>query len=136
MAAWLVRDLSFGVRSLRKTPGSTATAAQVYAIDPNQPVMDVRSLGAALRTFEYATPRFNLTLLAVLAGCGLVLAIVGVYRVMSTAVAQQRHEIGVRMALGATSGSIARLVLAGGAGLVAVGLALGPIDPLVALRDE
>jgi predicted permease len=102
-----------------------AAAAQVYAIDRNQPVMDVQSLEAALRRFEYATPRFNLTLLAVLAGCGLVLAIVGVYGVMSTAVAQQRHEIGVRMALGATSGSIARLVLARGAGLVAVGLAIG-----------
>ncbi len=102
-----------------------AVVSQVYAIDKDQPVMNVSVLDVVLKEEEYATPRFNLTLLGVLAGVGLVLAIVGVYGVMSTAVAQQKHEIGVRMALGAGAGTIARMVLARGLWLLLVGLALG-----------
>jgi predicted permease len=108
-------------------PGSVSRAVigQVHAIDANQPVTDVRALDVVLRDFQYATPRFNLTLLGVLAGVGLVLAIIGVYGVMSTSVAQQRHEIGVRMALGASAGTIARMVIARGSWLLGVGLVLG-----------
>lgn len=104
---------------------SRAVVGQVYAIDRNQPVMDVKALDVVLNEWEYATPRFNLTLLGVLAAAGLILAIVGVYGVMSTAVAQQRHEIGVRMALGAGAGTIARMVLARGFWLLFVGIVLG-----------
>ena len=99
--------------------------AQVYAIDPNQPVTDVKTLELLLREQAFATPRFNLTLLSILAGVGLILAIVGVYGVMSTAVAQQRHEIGVRMALGAGSGRIAAMVIARGSWLLILGIAIG-----------
>lgn len=104
---------------------SRSISAQVYAIDRNQPVMEVKSMDRLLNDLEYATPRFNLTLLSVLAGVGLVLAIVGVYGVMSTAVAQQRQEIGVRMALGATAGTIAKMILARGSWLLVVGIVLG-----------
>jgi predicted permease len=98
---------------------------QVYAIDKDQPVTNVRALDVVLKEDEFATPRFNLTLLGALAGVGLVLAIVGVYGVMSTAVAQQKHEIGVRMALGAGAGTIARMVLTRGFWLLLTGLILG-----------
>jgi len=104
---------------------SRSIVGQVYAIDRNQPVMDVKPVDLLLREFAYATPRFNLILLAVLACVGLILAVVGVYGVMSTAVAQQRHEIGVRMALGATAGSIAQMIVARGLWLLALGLGLG-----------
>jgi predicted permease len=104
---------------------SRAVVGQVYAIDKNQPVMQVRTLEAALNEFQYATPRFNLTLLGVFAAVGLCLAVVGVYGVMSTSVAQQRHEIGVRMALGAGTGTIARMVLARGLWLLLAGIGLG-----------
>ena len=104
---------------------SRAIVGQVYAIDSNQPVTDVRSLDMLLADWEYATPRFNLTLLSILAAVGLALAVVGVYGVMSTAVAQQRHEIGVRMALGAGAGTIRRMVIARGSWLLAVGIGLG-----------
>jgi hypothetical protein len=88
-------------------------------------VHDVKALDLVLREDEYATPRFNLTLLSLFAGVGLVLALVGVFGVMSTAVAQQRHEIGVRMALGADGGSIARMVVTRGVRLLLIGMALG-----------
>jgi putative ABC transport system permease protein len=104
---------------------SRSIVAQVYAIDENQPVMEVKPVDVLLKEYEYATPRFNLILLAVLATAGLILAVVGVYGVMSAAVAQQRHEIGVRIALGASAGAIARMVVARGLWLLGAGLVLG-----------
>jgi predicted permease len=104
---------------------SRSIVAQVYAIDENQPVMEVKPVDVLLKEYEYATPRFNLILLAVLATAGLILAVVGVYGVMSAAVAQQRHEIGVRIALGASAGAIARMVVTRGLWLLGAGLVLG-----------
>jgi len=62
---------------------------------------------------------------------GLALAVIGVYGVMSTTVAQQRHEIGVRMALGAGSGTIARMVVVRGSRLLLLGMATGLIGSIV-----
>jgi putative ABC transport system permease protein len=104
---------------------SRTVIGQVYAIDPNQPVTQVKTLDVLLGEIEYATPRFNLTLLSALAAVGLILAVVGVYSVMSNAVAQQKHEIGVRMALGASARTIARMVLARGSWLLLIGVAIG-----------
>jgi putative ABC transport system permease protein len=101
--------------------------SQVYALDQQQPVTGVQTLERILRDNEYATPRFNLVLLSIFAAVGLALAVVGVYGVMSTAVAQERQEIGVRLALGADPGSIARMVLARGSRLLLAGTALGLI---------
>ena len=111
-----------------------AVAAQVYAIDGSQPVADVKTLDTLLAEDEFSTPRFNVILLSVFAAIGLVLAVVGVYGVMSAAVAQQRQEIGVRMALGASSGTIARMVIVGGSHLLVVGLAIGLGGTIVVAR--
>jgi putative ABC transport system permease protein len=102
-----------------------AVTAQVYSIDKGQPVTGVRTLALALDENQYATPRFNLILLSIFAAFGLVLALVGVYGVMSSAVAQERQEIGVRMALGADGGTIARMVIARGSRLLLAGTAVG-----------
>jgi putative ABC transport system permease protein len=120
----------------RSEPASVSRAivGQVYAIDKNQPVMDVKTLDVVLKDSAYARPRFNLTLLGVLAAVGMMLAIVGVYGVMSTAVAQQRHEIGVRMALGASAGSIARMVITRGSWLLGIGIVLGLIGASAVAR--
>ena len=96
--------------------------------------MDVKALDVVLKDSAYARPRFNLTLLGVLAAVGMMLAIVGVYGVMSTAVAQQRHEIGVRMALGASAGSIARMVITRGSWLLGIGIVLGLIGASAVAR--
>ena len=109
-------------------------AAQVYAIDGSQPVANVKTLDVLLAEDEFSTPRFNLILLSVFAVIGLVLAVVGVYGVMATAVAQQRQEIGVRMALGASSRSIAAMVLTRGSRLLLVGMAIGLAGSIAVAR--
>jgi predicted permease len=111
-----------------------AVISQVYSIDKNQPVANVQALATLLTEEEYATPRFNLSLISVFAAVGLILAVVGVYGVMSTAVAQQKHEIGVRMALGAGTGTIARMVIARGARLLLLGIGVGLAGSLVIAR--
>ena len=99
--------------------------SQVYAIDKGQPVTSVMTLDTVLREEQYATPRFNLVLLSTFAVVGLALAVVGVYGVMSSAVAQERQEIGLRMALGAERRTIVQMVLTRGARLLLAGTVLG-----------
>jgi putative ABC transport system permease protein len=98
---------------------------QVYAIDKNQPVMDVRTMEVILQDGIYAGRRFNLALFAAFSALGLALAVIGVYGVMSTSVSQQKHEIGVRIALGASRGDISAMVLKRGAWLLSIGIAVG-----------
>jgi putative ABC transport system permease protein len=106
--------------------GVTRTVvSQVYEIDRNQPVTDVRTVETILQDGAFAGPRFNLALFAVFAVLGLTLAVVGVYGVMSHAVARQAHEIGVRIALGAEPIRIAGMVVAHGSRLLVLGIAIG-----------
>jgi ABC-type antimicrobial peptide transport system permease subunit len=120
IANWVVIRANVEPASLTR-----AVSTQVYAIDPKQPVSSVMTLENLLKEEEYARPRFSLALLSAFGGIGLVLAVVGVYGVMSNAVAQQRQEIGVRMALGASSATITRMILGSGSRLLGVGLILG-----------
>jgi predicted permease len=111
-----------------------AVVSQVYAVDKGQPVAAVKTLETVLFEEAFATPRFNMILLSVFASVGLALAIVGVYGVMASAVAQERQEIGVRMALGADARSIARMVILRGSRLLLAGTALGLLASIVAAR--
>jgi putative ABC transport system permease protein len=102
-----------------------AVMGQVYSLDKDQPVTDVRTIDLILQEGVYAGPRFNLALFAVFAALGLTLAVIGVYGVMSSSVAQQTHEIGVRMALGASPANISGMVVKRGAWLLLIGIAVG-----------
>jgi predicted permease len=92
------------------------------------------------RTFEqiYSTSlgarRFNLTLVAVFAGTALVLAIVGIYGVMTYNVTQRRREIGVRVALGAQRGQVLRVILGEGISATSIGIAVGVAAALALTR--
>jgi putative ABC transport system permease protein len=81
-----------------------------------------------------AAPRFNTTLLSIFAGVALVLTIVGLYGVMSYAVAQRTNEIGIRLALGAQTRDVLSLVVKQGALLIAIGLVIGLIGAFAAMR--
>jgi putative ABC transport system permease protein len=113
---------------------ASALRREVYAVDKDQPVTDVRTIAAALDEWIYARPRFNLVLFSVFAALGLALAVIGVYGVISTAVAQQTQEIGVRIALGARFGDIAGMVVGRGLKLLGAGILLGLGGSLAAAR--
>jgi putative ABC transport system permease protein len=102
-----------------------AVQEQLWALDPQLPVSDVRTMDERLGA-TYAQRRFNMWLLGGFAAVALILACVGIYGVMSYAVAQRTHELGLRIALGATPGEVLRVVVGKGLaltlGAVAVGL--------------
>jgi putative ABC transport system permease protein len=108
--------------------------AEVYALDPQQPVTEVRALDAVIDEEVFAQPRFSLLLLGVFAGAGLLLAVVGVYGIVAYSVARQRAEFGVRFALGASRGDVLRLVLGRGIRLIALGTVVGLVLALWATR--
>jgi putative ABC transport system permease protein len=112
----------------------SAVRAQVYAIDKDQPVTDVKTMETLLNDFVYSRPRFNLLLFSIFAVIGLLLALLGTYGVISSSVAQRTHEIGIRMALGASFPRVIRMVLASGMRLVGAGVALGLILSLLSVR--
>ncbi|HEY1497514.1 MAG TPA: ABC transporter permease [Candidatus Solibacter sp.] len=111
-----------------------AVKAQIYAADPSQPVMDEKSMESVLGENAYARPRFNLLLFTVFAALGLILAIFGIYGVVSHNVAQQTRELGIRIALGASFSQVITMVLSVGARLLVIGIALGLLASLASVK--
>jgi putative ABC transport system permease protein len=101
-----------------------AIREEVWAIDKDQPVTDVKTMDQYVAA-SVSPRRFNATLLAIFAGLALVLASVGIYGVMAYSVTQRTHEIGIRMALGAQSSHVIKLVVGRGMALVFTGVAIG-----------
>jgi predicted permease len=123
--------------TLTQTDPSTvlrSVLGQVYALDKDQPVTQVRTVQTFLDEDVYAGPRFNLALFSAFGLLGLALAVIGIYGVMSHTVAQQTHEIGVRMAIGASPVDVASMVLSRGARLLLTGLAVGIAGSALATR--
>ena len=96
----------------------------VAAVDPRQPVSRMRTMDEVIGA-SVSARRFQALLVGAFAALAVVLAVVGLYAVMASSVAERRHELGVRMALGARPSSVVTLVLAEGLRLSGLGIAVG-----------
>ncbi|HMD72165.1 MAG TPA: ABC transporter permease [Bryobacteraceae bacterium] len=97
---------------------------EIHQLDPDQPLTEVKSLDAVVGN-SLGEARFHTLLLAAFAEVAFLLCAVGIYGVISYDTSQRTREIGIRMALGAQSGDVARLIVRQGARLAAYGIALG-----------
>ena len=130
----LGRSMSFTVRAAGD-PASLAAAARasVWSLDKDLAISHLETLRAGVNR-SMAAQRFNLILMAVFAALAVLLASTGIYAVISFSVAQRTHEIGIRMALGASRPDVLRLVVGQGMKLAVAGVLLGLIGSLAVTR--
>ena len=131
-------DMRWNLRLMvRSTLDSNSIAAavrrEVQAVDPGQPIYSVQTMNLVIEN-TVRDKSLNTTLLSVFAGVSLLLAVIGVYGVMSYTVAQHTREIGIRMALGAQPRSILKLIVGRGLVLVSVGVVVGVLASFVLTR--
>ena len=116
-------------------PTSIAPAARsvIQTLDSEQPIADVRTMQSLLAD-SVARARFNTLLLTVFAAVALVLAAVGIYGVMSYAVTQRTHELGLRMALGAQRSHVLSLIVRQGMMMATAGVGIGLVAAFAVTR--
>lgn len=122
------------VRTSRDPRTLTASIRSIVAeLEPRLALFGIEPLAETLAT-SIARPRFTATLLALFGGVAILLALVGVHGVLSYNVARRAPEVGLRMALGASRADVTWRVVREGAGLAAVGIAVGLAGALAASR--
>jgi putative ABC transport system permease protein len=121
----MYRGLEYVVRTRATSPSLAASIrAAVRSVDPKLVVLDVQPMGTIVGD-TIATRRFNATLLGLFAALALALAGTGVYGVLQYSVIQRKREMGIRIAVGASSSDMMRLVVGQAVGLAAIGVAIG-----------
>jgi len=127
-------DMMYAIRT-SGDPAAIAPAvrAKIREIDSEQPIFEVKTM-EKIREENIASPRFNTVLLGVFGGLALMLAAVGIYGVLSYTVTQRTHEIGLRMALGASQANILKMVMREALKLSGLGMAVGVVGALLATR--
>lgn len=110
-----------------------AAREQVRQVDPDQPIYNIKTMDE-IRAESVAGERLNLTLFSIFAGIALILAIVGIYGVMSYTVTQRTHEIGIRMAIGAQQRDVFKMVLGQGMMLALIGIGVGLVGAFALTR--
>jgi putative ABC transport system permease protein len=131
---WVRRETMLVVRSA-VDPVSIigGIRAEVAKLDPELPLSDVRTIQQAMDR-SLVTTRLTNSLLVGFAATALLLALTGIYGVMSLNVANRRNEFGIRLALGAQTSNVLQLILAQGLKLAVVGVALGSLAAVALTR--
>jgi predicted permease len=121
----------------RTTPNPSAVIgaiqSRIWALDKNRPITSIKTIEERIAE-NTAAPKSQSLLLAIFGALGLVLAVVGVYGVMSYVVTQQTREIGIRIALGADPQNILRMVITRGVKLALIGVAIGLVASFALTR--
>jgi putative ABC transport system permease protein len=112
---------------------TSAVHAQISAVDPDQPITNIQTVDDLIDSSR-AQPRFTMLLLGIFSITALALAAIGIYGVLAYSVAERRHELGIRLALGAERADILRLVVRQGLMLATGGIAVGLIAALLLTR--
>ena len=130
----MYRNLSIVLKTAGD-PGSVAGSlrAAVQEVDRDQPLVRLRSMEEAMAD-SVSQPRLRTMLLALFSALALALSLIGVYGVMAYAVSERTHEIGVRIALGASPADIRSLIVGQGTRLAAAGIAIGIAGALATSR--
>ena len=109
--------------------------SQIHELAPDVPITQVETMSQSLQGANgFFFFRFGAQITAVMGFLGLILAVVGIYSVVSYAAAQRTREIGIRIAMGASPRAILKMVLRQGLGVVGIGLALGLVIALAGTR--
>jgi len=122
---WMLGDLTFAIRTTIEPQTFAETLrSDLQAVDKQLPLYDVAPMEQVIAR-KVADPRFYMLLLGSFSALALILAAAGIYGVISYAVTERTHEIGIRVALGAMAGDVLKLVITQGMKLVLAGLAIG-----------
>ena len=106
---------------------------QISAVDPDQPVTSIQTVDELIDSSR-AQPRFTMLLLAAFSVAALALAVIGIYGVLAYSVAQRRHEMAIRLALGAERQDILRLIVRQGLVLAFAGIVVGLFAAMLMTR--
>ena len=131
--SWIISSPAYVVKTARAEVIAPEVRALVREVAPNAPMYRVFTM-AGLARDSMVRLSFTMLTLGIAAGLALVLGAVGLYGVLSYVVAQRTREIGVRIALGAETGQVRRMVVAQGARVVAAGVVAGLLAALASTR--
>ncbi len=131
---FFLSHMTFVVRTA-SSPGAVAPAIRgiIQGVDADQPVQSIATMGDVIAGTT-AEPRFRTRLIGAFSIMAVLLSAIGIYGVLACSIAERTHEIGIRMAIGASKGSIVRMVLHRTLLLVATGVALGTAGALAVTR--
>jgi predicted permease len=119
------RTMAFAVRGPVQSPGFLASVQRaVWSVNATLPLADTRTM-AQIQRRSMARAEFAMIMLAIAGAMALLLAVVGIYGVISYAVSQRTREIGIRLALGAEPGAVRGMFLRYGLGIAGIGLVCG-----------